>query len=71
MTGSVRMANFNIDQKLNGFALTAFRNSADAGYISARMANRSQLPVQYFWASQHTGSQQLLDEAKQPILFDF
>ncbi|MGE3511573.1 MAG: hypothetical protein AB7N65_22110 [Vicinamibacterales bacterium] len=42
------------DRELNSFAFRSFRDVADADYISARMAYRAQLPVQFLWASQQT-----------------
>jgi HEPN domain-containing protein len=40
------------DQLLNDFAIRSFRDIADGDYISARMACRARLAVQYLWASQ-------------------
>jgi len=40
------------DKLINNFAIRSFRDIADGDYISARMASRSQLVVQYIWASQ-------------------
>jgi hypothetical protein len=40
------------DRRLNSFAFRSFRDMADADYIMARVAYRTQLPVQFFWASQ-------------------
>ncbi len=40
------------DQLLNDFAIRSFRDIADSDYIAARLACRSQLVVQYLWASQ-------------------
>jgi len=39
------------ERELNSFALRSFRDVADADYISARLAYRAQLPVQFLWAS--------------------
>jgi hypothetical protein len=52
------------DRELNSFALRAFRDVADADYISARLAYRAQLPVQFLWASQ-----QALEKYLKFILF--
>jgi hypothetical protein len=40
------------DRELNSWAFRSFRDVADGDYIAARMAYRSQLPVQFLWASQ-------------------
>jgi hypothetical protein len=52
------------DRELNSFALRSFRDVADADYISARLAYRAQLPVQFLWASQ-----QALEKYLKFILF--
>lgn len=41
-----------IDQLVNDFAIRSFRDIADSDYIAARLACRSQLVIQYLWASQ-------------------
>ncbi len=40
------------DKLVNDFAIRSFRDIADGDYIAARLACRSQLVVQYLWASQ-------------------
>ena len=40
------------DVLLNDFAIRCFRDVADADYIAARLAYRSDLTMQYLWASQ-------------------
>jgi hypothetical protein len=52
------------DRELNDFAIRSFRNVADADYISARLAYRAQLPIQFLWASQ-----QALEKYLKFILF--
>jgi hypothetical protein len=42
------------DGEMNSWAIRSFRDVADADYISARLACRAQLPVQFLWASQQT-----------------
>jgi hypothetical protein len=46
------MAALTLDQKINHFAYTCFRDVADGDYIAARMALRAGLVSQYLWASQ-------------------
>lgn len=41
-----------IDQRLNSFALRAFRDIADHDYVAARLCYRAQLSGQFLWASQ-------------------
>lgn len=43
---------FTTEQLVNDFAIRSFRDIADGDYIAARFACRSQLVVQYLWASQ-------------------
>jgi hypothetical protein len=38
--------------RLDDFAIRCFRDIADGDYVSARMAYRAQLTVQYLWAGQ-------------------
>lgn len=41
-------------QKVNSFALRAFRDTADRDYIHARMAYRADLLPQFHWSSLHS-----------------
>ena len=40
-------------QKVNSFALRAFRDTADRDYIHARMAYRADLFPQFHWSALH------------------
>lgn len=40
------------DKLVNDFAIRSFRDIADGDYIAAGLACRSQLVMQYLWASQ-------------------
>jgi hypothetical protein len=52
------------DKRLNTFGMWMFRDVADADYVGARLACRTQLPVQFLWASQ-----QALEKYLKCILF--
>lgn len=41
-------------QKVNNYALRAFRDTADKDYIHARMAYKAALYPQFLWSSLHS-----------------
>ena len=41
-----------LDRKLNSFAITCFRDTADFDYISARQSHRAHLVPQFLWSCQ-------------------
>lgn len=43
---------YDIDRRLNDFAVRSFRDIADGDYIAARMAGRADLVPQFLWSSQ-------------------
>lgn len=43
---------YDIDRRLNDFAVRSFRDIADGDYIAARMACRAELIPQFLWSSQ-------------------
>lgn len=43
----------NMTQKVNSFALRAFRDTAVRDYIHARMAYRAELFPQFHWSALH------------------
>lgn len=43
---------YDIDRRLNDFAVRSFRDIADGDYIAARMACRADLVPQFLWSSQ-------------------
>lgn len=43
---------YDIDRRLNDFAVRSFRDIADGDYIAARMACRAELVPQFLWSAQ-------------------
>jgi HEPN domain-containing protein len=43
---------YDIDRRINDFAVRSFRDIADGDYIAARMACRAELVPQFLWSSQ-------------------